>query len=170
MLRHLVLLVLISSKFALADQDFLQARCEMLFPEAMVSLQEAIASHGYTVSRVQHVDKGLRQRGYETGLYRVVFFGQPQQMDMVRETHLELVPYLPLKISLYEEGERVTASALQPAKLAPFFDDDNIHQLLANWQKDLVKIMASYGQCSETVSALDEIHQPFLSYMPVSRQ
>jgi len=152
-LRRAVLLVLISCKSALADEGFLQARCDMLFPEAMVLLQEAIASHGYTVSRVQHVDKGLRQRGYETGLYRVVFFGRPEQMDMVRENHLGLVPYLPLKITLYEEGEYVTASALQPATLASLFDDDSIRQLLANWQKDLTKIMNFYGQCSETVRA-----------------
>jgi uncharacterized protein (DUF302 family) len=168
-ISRVALLVLICCKSVLADQGFLQASCDMLFPEAMVSLQEAVANHGYTVSRVQHIDKGLRQRGYETGRYQLVFFGQPLQMDMVRVNHPGLMPYLPLKITLYEEEEHVIASALQPAAFASLFDDVNIHQLLTNWQKDLTKIMAFYGQCDETVRSTDEAHQPFLSYMPVGK-
>jgi uncharacterized protein (DUF302 family) len=142
----------------------------MPFPESMVSLQEAIASHGYTVSRVQHVDEGLRQRGYETSLYRVVFFGRHQQMAMVRANHLGLMPYLPLKITLFQDGEHVIATALQPATLAAFFDDGNIQQLLASWQKDLTKIMAVYGKCGQIVTELDEINRPFRSYMPGGNQ
>jgi len=141
----------------------------MPFPEAMVLLQDAIASHGYKVSRVQHVDKGLRKFGYETGLYRIVFFGRPQQMAMVRENHIGLIPYLPLKIMLYEDGDYVVASALEPATLAAFFDDAEIQLLLDSWQKDLMKILSFYGQCSETVSERDEIRQSSLSYMPVGK-
>ena len=111
--RRLVFLILLSCRPVVADQSFLRASCDMPFPEAMVLLQDAIASHGYTVSRVQHVDKGLRNFGYETGLYRIVFFGRPQQMAIVRENHPGLIPYLPLKIMLFEDGEYVVASALK---------------------------------------------------------
>lgn len=160
MLRWVVLIVLLSCRPVLADQSFLQASCDMPFPEAMVSLQEAIANHGYTVSRVQHVDKGLRQRGYESGLYRVVFFGRPHEMAMVRVNQLGLMPYLPLKITLFEDGEHVVASALQPATLAPFFRDEKVQQLLDSWQTDLTKIIAVYAQCGETLRELDETPQP----------
>jgi uncharacterized protein (DUF302 family) len=141
----------------------------MPFPEAMLLLQDAIVSHGYTVSRVQHVDKGLRMFGYETGLYRVVFFGRPQQMADVRENHLELIPYLPLKIMLFEDKGYVIASALEPATLAAFFDDAEIQQLLNSWQKDLIKIVSFYGQCGKTVSESDEIHHYSHPYMPVGK-
>jgi uncharacterized protein (DUF302 family) len=165
--RWLVLLVLLSCRPVVADQTFMQVSCDLPFPEAMVLLQGAIVSHGYTVSRVQPVDKGLRKFGYETGLYRIVFFGQPQQMAMVRENHIELIPYLPLKIMLFEAGEYVVASALEPAALAAFFDDAEIQQLLDSWQKDLIKIVSFYGQCGEIFTESDEIHQSYLSYLPV---
>lgn len=128
----------------------MQNSCKLPFPEAMALLQEAIVSRGYTVSRVQHVDKGLRLRGYETGLYRVVFFGHPQQMARVRLDYPALIPYLPLKVTLFESKEHVVASALQPATLSSFFDDKKIRQLLEGWQKDVTTIMAFYGRCGET--------------------
>jgi uncharacterized protein (DUF302 family) len=121
----------------------------MPFPEAMALMQEAIVSYGYTVSRVQHVDKGLRLHGYETGLYRVVFFGRPQQMAWVRLNYPALMPYLPLKITLFEGEDYVGASALQPATLSHFYEEEKIRQLLESWQKDVTKIMAFYSRCGE---------------------
>lgn len=147
--RLVALLAVLSCKPLSADQGFLQASCTLPFPEAMALLQEAITKHGYTVSRVQHVDKGLRQSGYQTGLYRVVFFGRPEQMAWVREHYPALMPYLPLKITLYEAEGYVGASALQPAALSPFFDKQKIQQLLEGWQADMTAIMAAYDRCDK---------------------
>lgn len=157
--RWFVLLVILSIKPLFADQAFIQQSCDMPFPEAMVLLQEAIVKQGYTVSRVQHVDKGLRQRGYETGLYRVVFFGQPQQMNQVRKQFPELMPYLPLKITLYEGEGHVSASSMQPATLSHFFENAKIQQLLEEWQQDLTMIMAFYGECGEANDPLKSTDQ-----------
>lgn len=145
--RWVFLLVLLTCRPLVAEQAYLQADCRMPFPEAMALLQEAIGSRGYTVSRVQHVDKGLRQSGYETGFYRVVFFGRPRQMSMVRSAYPALIPYLPLKITLYEVGDHITASALLPVSLVPFFAEDPIRRLLSDWQQDVDAIMAAYRRC-----------------------
>jgi uncharacterized protein (DUF302 family) len=145
---------MLSCRPLLADDSFFAESCDMPFPEAMTVLQEAVASQGYTVSRVQHVDKGLRLRGYETGLYRVVFFGRPQQMAAVRRNYPVLMSYLPLKITLFEDEGRVVASTLQPATLSSFFDDEEIRQLLNTWQKDMTKIMLYYRSCGEAAGFL----------------
>lgn len=147
--RWLLLLVLLVVPRLEAAQAYLQASCSMPFPEAMALLQEAIGSHGYRVSRVQHVDKGLRASGYQTGRYRVVFFGRPQQLAMVRAEYPALIPYLPLKITLYEADRQVGASTLQPASLAPFFSRGAARDLLADWQRDVTAIMDSYGRCGD---------------------
>jgi len=60
-------------------EDIVMARSALAFPEAMLALQEAIRSHGYTVSRVQRVDIGLTGMGYETDKYRIVFAGKRAQ-------------------------------------------------------------------------------------------
>lgn len=162
MLRWLIFLVLLGCRPVVAEQSFLRVSCDLPFPEAIVLLQDAIVSHGYTVSRVQHVDMGLRKFGYETGLYRIVFFGRPQQMSMVRENHIGLIPYLPLKILLFEDGVYVVASAMEPVTLAALFDNSEIQKLLDSWQKDLMMIMSFYGKCGKTISESYEIHQSSL--------
>ena len=96
----------------------------------------------------------MRLRGYETGLYRVVFFGRPQHMAAVRRNHSVLMSYLPLKISLFEDEGRVVASILQPATLSYFFDDEEIRQLLNTWQEDMTKIMMYYGGCGGAAGSL----------------
>lgn len=141
----------------------------MPFPEAMSLMQEAIVSHGYTVSRVQHVDKGLRQRGYETGLYRVVFFGRPQEMVWVRLNYPALMPYLPLKITLFEGENYVGASTLQPATLSHFYKEEKIHQLLDSWQKDVMTIMAFYGRCGEAADNVDGTDQSSISSLQIDK-
>lgn len=135
----------------------------------MALLQEAIVSHGYTVSRVQHVDKGLRLRGYETGLYRVVFFGRPEQMAWVRLNYPALMAYLPLKITLFEGEDHVVASALQPATLSHFSDEEKIHQLLEIWQKDVTKIMSFYGRCGEATGYWEGAYQPSISSLRIDK-
>ena len=146
-LRWSVLPALLIGQPLPAGQAYLQHSCDMPFPEAMSLLQEAIGSRGYTVSRVQYVDKGLRESGYQTGLYRVVFFGRPEQMAMVRERYPALIPYLPLKITLYEGQHAVGASTLQPATLAPYFSQPPVRRMIDGWQRDVVAIMANYGHC-----------------------
>ena len=56
--------------------DLIMARSHEKFPEAMLTLQESIAAHGYTVSRVQRIDIGLTGMGYKTDKYRIVFAGK----------------------------------------------------------------------------------------------
>ena len=142
----------------------------MPFPEAMALMQEAIVSHGYTVSRVQHVDKGLRQRGYETGIYRVVFFGRPQEMAWVRLNYPALMPYLPLKITLFEGENYVGASALQPATLSHFYKEEKkIHRLLEIWQNDVKTIMAYYGRCGEATEHLESTDKPSVSSLQIGK-
>jgi uncharacterized protein (DUF302 family) len=167
--RWVVLLAILSCRPLLADQSFLQESCNTPFPEAMTLLQEAIVSRGYTVSRVQHVDKGLRLRGYETGLYRVVFFGRPQQMAWVRLNYPALMSYLPMKITLFEDEGHVVASALQPATLSSFFEEEKIQQLLSSWQKDVTTIMAFYGRCGETTGYLEGTDQLSISNSRVGK-
>jgi hypothetical protein len=115
------------------------------------------------------VDKGLRKFGYETGLYRIVFFGRPQQMAMVRENHPGLIPYLPLKIMLFEDGGSVVAVVMEPVTLADLFDDSAIQKLLDSWQKDLMMIMSLYERCGEADTEPDEISQSSLSFITADK-
>lgn len=122
-----------------ADQ-VMMARSPQAFPEAMLQLQELIGEQGYTVSRVQRVDIGLTQSGYQTDKYRVVFFGRAEEIKRLIADHPELVPYLPLKVAIFAEAENTMLVASNPALWERFFPDPELAPVFARWAGDLQAI------------------------------
>jgi uncharacterized protein (DUF302 family) len=131
----------------MAGEAFLNASCELPFPESMSHLQELIKKQGYTVSRVQHVDKGLRSRGYETDLYRVVFFGKQEEIQQIRNFYPALIPYIPLSITIFEDGKNTGVSTIDPKSFNELFKSENIKTLVESWHKDVVEIINDYRIC-----------------------
>ncbi len=112
------------------------------YPEAMMKLQRAIEANGYRFSRVQRIDYGLRKRGYDIPPYRIVFFGKPDQIRFLSVAKPELLPFLPLKIIIYQEHDRVTLLAASPSRLAEFYKGQDIAGIFASWDRDIRKILA----------------------------
>ena len=94
-MKKYLLLFMLLFPATLVAQDLFMVRSEMSFPEAMSVLQEAIDKRPYKISRVQRVDIGLTKSGYATDKYRVVFFGDINELNLLSEQYPELVPYFP---------------------------------------------------------------------------
>lgn len=122
-----------------AAERLLMARTTQNFPEAMLRLQEVLKEHGYTVSRVQRVDIGLTTFGYQTDKYRVVFFGKPDEIRRMINDYPQLIPYLPLKIAIFAEGEDTLLVASSPRQLLES-EQPELKLVLENWKSDLVSI------------------------------
>jgi len=122
-------------------QDLHMIRAEQSFPEAMALLQEAITEQGYTVSRVQRVDIGLTSSGYRTDKYRVVFFGKPDEVREMSARHVDMVPYLPLKIALFAEGEDTILLASGFTNLQDHFSGTDVAERLEQWDADIAAIL-----------------------------
>lgn len=124
-----------------AAEQLLMARSTQAFPEAMLTLQSAIGSHGYTVSRVQRVDIGLTSSGFKTDKYRVVFFGKPEEIRNLAIRHPELIPYLPLKATIFAEQSQTVVVTANPAEFGDFVHDPQVHKVLLGWRRDLRSIL-----------------------------
>lgn len=133
-----VLLALAASAHA---DELLIVRSTQAFEETMSTLQAAIASAGYKVSRVQRVDVGLEARGYKTDKYRVVFYAKPDEVTQLSAAHPELIPYLPLNIAIFAEGDNTILVTNRPGVLAGFFPDPALKPVFARWEKDLREIL-----------------------------
>lgn len=146
-LRGLCLLVLgaVGTLTAQAE-ELLMARSGAQFEESMVALQQAIAAHGYTLSRVQRVDIGLTEFGYKTDKYRVVFFGKPEEIRSLSARHPELIPYLPLQIAIFAEGEETLLTAANPVHLRAAYADAELGAVFARWEQDLRAILEAVRQ------------------------
>ena len=124
------------------DGPLLMARSHDNFETSMAMLKESIQEHGYTVAHVQKCDGGMKEFGYHSDLYRVVFFGKADEVARVSQATPAMVPYLPLKIVIFAETDKTVMSALNPRNLAAYFpDDDSMQRQLGVWERDLRAIL-----------------------------
>ena len=138
--RFLAFLFLLLAVPAHAD-ELLMARVERSFPEAMNALQQSIQDHGYKVTRVQRVDIGLTSSGFKTAEYRVVFFGKREELLSLPDKHPELLAYLPLKFTIFSEGEHTLVATNNPALFAVFFKEPTLARTFQHWEKDVRSIL-----------------------------
>lgn len=142
LLRHPILLLLgVLCAFTARAEDMLMVRSPAQFEESMAALQQAIAAQGYTLSRVQRVDIGLTEFGYKTDKYRVVFFGKPDEVRALSERYPELIPYLPLEIAIFAEGEETLLATANPVHLRAAYADAELGAVFARWETDLRAIL-----------------------------
>lgn len=136
-LRMLLLLVLIGLDASAVADELLMVRITRPFPEAMNSLQETIRSKGYVVSRVQRVDVGLTSSGFQTAEYRIVFFGKQAEIQELSASYPDLIPYLPLAIVVFAEGDDTLILTTDPLKLGEFFNKPALLARFRIWEKDV---------------------------------
>lgn len=142
LLRLLWLIGLFSSlsSFALNTPNMLMVRIEQSFPETMSVLQQSIKQQGYTVSRVQHVDVGLKAMGFKTDKYRVVFFGKGKQIEELSHSYPELIPYLPLKVAIFSEADDTLLVSTNPLVFGLLYPDTALQAVFIQWNKDIIQI------------------------------
>lgn len=134
------LLLLFSLAQTAAAEELLMARVTRPFPEAMNNLQETIRANGYVVSRVQRVDVGLTASGFKTAEYRNVFFGKLAEISELSAAYPELIPYLPLTIVVFAEGDDTIILTTNPLKLGEFFNKPELLKRFRSWEKDVLAI------------------------------
>ncbi len=125
---------------AVAD-NLLMTRMDKAFPEAMAILQTAISSRGYTITRLQQVNENLERRDFKSDMYRVVYFGKLEEVRQVTAARPELIPFLPLNITIFAEGEQTILVASHPQVLRQFFPDAALRPVFERWGRDIEAIM-----------------------------
>jgi uncharacterized protein (DUF302 family) len=121
-------------------EEILMARSLQPFPEAMLALQESIREHGYTVSRVQRVDIGLTGMGYKTDKYRIVFLGKIDEVREIARKATQMIPYLPLKISVFAEDGQTILITSNPRLYAAIAGTAVNPAIFERWESDLRSI------------------------------
>lgn len=134
------LFIVVSVPSQAANEQLIMMRSVQSFPEAMLALQKTIGEYGYTVSRVQRVDIGLTSSGFATDKYRIVFFGKPEEVRALSAEYPQLVPYLPLKITLFAEQDETLLLTFDPAILVDIVTDEKFRHQTMRWRSDIIAI------------------------------
>ncbi len=132
----ILVILLFSCGTGWSADRLMMTRTIQTFPEAMLKLQDTLTNHGYTISRVQRVDIGLTSSGYKTDKYRVVFYGKPEEIRRMTREYPRLIPYLPLKIAIFAEGEETLLVASSPMQWVES-DQPALNRMLKRWADDL---------------------------------
>jgi uncharacterized protein (DUF302 family) len=139
-LMAMVLALTCLSAPAAAD-GLIMVRTDKSFPEAMTSLQSAISSRGYTITRLQQVNENLQRRDYKSDMYRVVYFGKHEEVKQLTAAHPELIAFLPLSITIFAEGEQSIMVASHPQTISAFYPDAALKPVFDRWENDIEAIM-----------------------------
>lgn len=123
------------------SSDLLMVRVDRMFPEAMTLLQSAISARGNTITRLQEVNENLQRREFQSDMYRVVYFGRYEEVSQAAARNPQLVPFLPLNITIFAEGDETIMVAGHPQMLRAFFPDPELQPLFERWEKEMVAIM-----------------------------
>jgi uncharacterized protein (DUF302 family) len=133
-----LLLLAITLPLQASNDQLLMMRSTQSFPETMLALQRVIGEYGYTVARVQRVDVGLTTSGFTTDKYRIVFFAKPEEVRSLSATYPQLIPYLPLKITLFAEQDETLLITFDPELLTALAPDDRFRQQAMRWRSDII--------------------------------
>jgi uncharacterized protein (DUF302 family) len=164
-----ITLFCLTSTSVWADDLFLTATRQSAYRSALDDLTVAITNHDYTLIKIQPVDQGLRRKGYKTSDYKVLFFGNLQQVNEVLKTSPEASVLLPLKIMLYRRGDTIIASAPSMKMWKGVFGK-TLDPIIDHWERDVQSILRDFasqqkfaGDEIETVAPYSSISIPVLS-------
>ena len=139
----LACLLVSTNAHAVVTGEMIMVRSSEAFPETMALLQEAIKKQGYELSRIQRVDVGLSKKGYETDKYRVVFFGKGKEIQQISAKYPQLIPYLPLKIAIFAEGDNTILIIANPTIYNDLFKISELKPTFEKWFADITEILKS---------------------------
>jgi len=122
-------------------ENILMTRSHHKFDVALEAAKKSLADHGYTVSHIQRCDGGLKNFGFTTDPYRLLFFGKPEEIRALTGKYPEIIPYVPLKLAVFAEGDEVLAAIFNPEELARLFKDDELKVQFQRWKSDFVSIL-----------------------------
>jgi uncharacterized protein (DUF302 family) len=147
------LLLLSGAASSVHAEETLMMRTDFPFERTMGILNQTIAEYGYQVAHVQRCDGGMADFGYKSDFYRVVFFGKVEEVRDLSDRYPELVPYLPLKILLFAEGDETVLVALNPLELARYFESRELQVQFRRWNSDIRAIFAELAAFDAATAA-----------------
>lgn len=127
-------------------EKVMMARSYQGFEVTLEAVKNALESRGYTVAHEQRCDGGLKGFGYETDLYRVIFFGKPDEVRHWSNAHPEMIPYLPLKLAVIAEADQVLVVGFNPEELAELFTDKKLKIQFSRWKNDVESILTEVSR------------------------
>jgi uncharacterized protein (DUF302 family) len=111
------------------------------FPDTMTKVQQELTNKGYKVTRIQALDQGLEKAGYTIDRYRIIFFGNPLDFDIVQQRYPQFSVFLPLSITVYEKDDKTYLQAMPFSMLVKVAHDREYLAMVSRWRSDVDEVL-----------------------------
>ncbi|HFC52827.1 MAG TPA: hypothetical protein ENJ43_00130 [Gammaproteobacteria bacterium] len=140
--RAALFLLLILMALPVWADNLLIVRTHQPLASALENLKRSIREEGYDVARVDMVNIGLLGMGYTSSDYRAVFFGKAEELDELSRNYPQLVPYLPLRIAVFSEGDSTLLVTVDPSTYREFLDGAGDSAIFDRWREEISAILS----------------------------
>ena len=146
LLLGLTLVYLLLTTTAAANEDILTARTTVSFESTFEKAKLVLEENKFTVAHVQRCDGGLRQMGYKTDNYKIIFFGRLDEVRSLTKAHPELLPFLPLKLAVFAENDETLLSTVNPSSVLAMMPalKEELQPLFRKWEQELRQVLAEF--------------------------
>lgn len=154
----LPILLLLMSHTGFAE-EMLMARIPQKASIVLDAIKTAIKDHGYAIAHRQKCDSGMKGFGYQSDMYRVLFFAKGDEIRKISEKRPEFTAYLPLKVAVVAERNETVLTIVNPLVFNAYYPNDTeMRTQFGRWYNDIqsilnevqksagVKVIAEYKQ------------------------
>ncbi len=115
--------------------------------EVARDLEAASQRHKFGILMVHDLKAKMKEKGVEFDRDCLIFeVCNPQQAKKVLEKNAEISTALPCRISVYQEGERVTLATMKPTVMLEMFKEAGLKEVAQEVEQTLFKIMQEAAQ------------------------
>ena len=111
------------------------------FDITMTEVQEGLLKRGYTIDKIQPIDKGLDKAGYKLENYRVIFYRNKIDSKRIHNSHPEFTTLLPLTLTIVKDKHGTKIISTPYKMLLKNAPADYIKRLVLKWKKDSREIV-----------------------------
>jgi uncharacterized protein (DUF302 family) len=133
-------ILLSGSIFAVHDKLLIE-RVDANFADTWAALSETVAAYHYQEAYLQRCDFALKERHYKSDKYRILFFGQYDEIKKMSKKYPKITPFLPLKVTVMEEGGHTLMIATPPITLSSLVKTHDDRMIIFRWQEEMKSIL-----------------------------
>ena len=118
------------------------------FEQVWQDLEKAVVNNKCGGMAIHNLNETMKKKGVEFDHpCRTFEVCNPHQAKMVLERNMDLSSFLPCRISVFVEGERVSLATLKPTGIVSMFNLPELKQIAQEVEDAPVKIMKEASAC-----------------------
>jgi uncharacterized protein (DUF302 family) len=112
------------------------------FEKVCQDLEKAVVNNKFGVMAIHNLNDTMKKKGVEFNRpCRIFEVCNPHQAKKVLEKNMDLSSFLPCRISVFQEGEKVTLATLKPTGIVSMFNLPELQPTAEEVEKTLAAIM-----------------------------